>query len=139
MPAIISDSASFFTRLRHSSFISAALAGHGSFSRSKSKVSSTSKSGFLLSNVDGVRHALAVALLEAREDHEGRLDVAGLDRIVELVAIALEVGDVARKEVASAAVDGVEVAVENQTRQMIVERRAAVVLAGTMSATRRAT
>ncbi len=46
LPAVTSDSASFFTRLRHSSFISAAFAGQGSFSRSKLNDSSMSKSGF---------------------------------------------------------------------------------------------
>jgi hypothetical protein len=70
--------------LRHSSFISAAFAGQGSFSRSKLNDSSISKSGFLLQQFDGVGHALAAALLVAAEDHEGGLDVAALDGIVEL-------------------------------------------------------
>jgi hypothetical protein len=73
--------------LRHSSFISAAFAGQGSFSRSKLKDSSMSKSGFLLQQFDGVGHALAAALLVAAENHEGRFHVAGLDGIVEFVAI----------------------------------------------------
>ncbi len=89
-----------------------------------------SKSGFLLSKIDGVGHALAAALLIAAEDHECRLDVAGLDGIVELVAIALELRNIAGVEIAPAAVDGIEIAVEDQAREMIVERRAAIVFMG---------
>ncbi len=84
---------------------------------------------FLAQQVDGIGHALAAALLVAAEDHESRFDIAGLDGIVEFVAIALELGDVAGVEVASGAVDRVEVAVEDQAGKMIVERRAAIVLA----------
>ena len=84
----------------------------------------------LLQQLDRVVHALAAALLKAAEDHECRLHVARLDGVVELVAVLLELRDVARVEIAAAAVDGVEVAVEDQAREMVVERRAPVVLAG---------
>ncbi len=84
----------------------------------------------LVQQLDGIGHALAAALLVAAEDHERRLDVAGLDGIVEFVAVALELGDVAGVEIAAAAVDGVQIAVEDQAGEMIVERRPAVVLVG---------
>ncbi len=84
---------------------------------------------FLREQFDRVIHALAVTLLEAAEDHEGRLHVARLDRVVELVAIFLEFGDVARIKIAAAAVDGVEIAVEDQTGEAVVERGPAVVFA----------
>src|SRR6201999_622888 len=64
----------------------------------------------------------------AAEDHESRLDVAGLDRIVELIAVLFEFSDVAGEEITACAIDGVEIAVEDQARQMIVERRPAVML-----------
>ncbi len=46
------------------------------------------------------------------------------------VAILLELGDVAGEEIAARAVDGVEIAVEDQARKMIIERRPAVMLVG---------
>ena len=84
----------------------------------------------LREQLDRVVHALAAALLEAAEDHEGRLDVARLDGIVELVAVLLELRDVARIEIAAAAVDGIEIAIEDQARETVIERCAPVVLAG---------
>jgi hypothetical protein len=47
----------------------------------------------------------AVALLVAREDHERGLHVAAVDGLVELQAIALELGHVGREQVAVAAVE----------------------------------
>ena len=89
-----------------------------------------SKSGFLFEQLDRIGHALAAALLIAAEDHERGLDIAGLDGIVELVAIALEFCDVAGVEITARAVDGIEIAVEDQAREMIVERRAPIVFMG---------
>ena len=127
---VTSDSASFLTRLRHSSFISAALAGHGSFSRSKLKDLVDVEIRLLLQQFDGVGHALAAALLVAAENDEGGFHVAGLDGVVEFVAVLFEFGDVARVEIAAAAVDGIEVSIQDQAREPVIERRAAIVFAG---------
>ena len=53
---------------------------------------------------DGPADFGAVALLEAGEDREGGIDIAGADRFAELVAVLLQLGDVAGQEVAAAAV-----------------------------------
>ena len=68
-------------------------------------------------------------MLVATEDHERRFHVARFDGVVELVAIFLEFGDVAGVKVAASAVDRIEVAIEDQARQMVIERRAPVMLA----------
>ncbi len=71
--------------------------------------------------------ALAVALLEAGEDRVRRLDIAGADHVVELELVGLELGDVARQEVAALAVEEIQVAVEHLLRHLLVDRGAAVV------------
>ncbi len=81
---------------------------------------------FLLERREREGHALAVALLEAVEDGEGGVELAGRDRVVELVAVLLELGDVAREEIAARAVERLEVAVEHQRGHRVVDRRLAV-------------
>lgn len=78
---------------------------------------------------DGALDRRAVALLEAREDHERGIDVAGADRLAELEAEALELGDVGREEVAAARVERLDVAVEDLRGHLLVEHRLAVVRA----------
>jgi hypothetical protein len=70
-----------------------------------------------------------VAFLEAREDHECGIDVAGADRLAELEAEPLEVGNVALQEVAAARVQRLDVAVEHLRGHLLVEHRLAVVRA----------
>ena len=72
---------------------------------------------------------LAVTLLEAREDPERRACVSLLDRVVELETQRLELGDVARQQVAAVAVEGLEVAFEDLRRHRVVERGLAIMLA----------
>ena len=58
-----------------------------------------------------VADALAISLLEAREDEVGGINLAGVDHVVETHAPGLELGNVAREEVAPLAVEEVEVAI----------------------------
>ena len=127
LPVSSSDSASFFTRLRHNSLTSASLAGHAAFWRSNSKVSLSVQSGSVFRTRDRLLDALAVALLEAGEDRVRRLDIAGADHVVELELVGLEVGDVARQEITSLAVQEIQVAVEHLLRHLLVDGSAAVV------------
>ena len=77
LPASISDSASFFTRLRHSSFISAVLVRPGRlFALELEGLVERSSPAPWSSSADRILHALAIALLEAREDHIRGLDLA---------------------------------------------------------------
>ena len=69
-----------------------------------------------------VGDALAVANLEAVEDREHRLELTADDCVVELVAEALEVGDVAGEEVAARAVELFDEAVQYQRGYGIVDR-----------------
>ena len=82
-----------------------------------------------LQQLQRVRDALAVAHLEAIEDREHRLELPGDDGVVELVAEALELGDVAGEEVAAPAVELLDEAVQHQRGDRIVDRRLAVVRA----------
>ena len=68
-------------------------------------------------------HALAVTLLEAVVDRERRVEPALGDRVVELVAVALEFVDVGLQEVAAVAVERLHVAVEDDRRDRVVDRR----------------
>ena len=119
----ISDNASFLTRLRQSSSSSSARSAHGACSRSNSKPRRTLEVGFGLEHLERIRHALAIALLEAIEDRERGLELAGRDRVVEFVAVLLELRDVAGQEVAAHAVERFEIAIEHQGRHRIVDRR----------------
>ena len=76
-----------------------------------------------------VLYPLAVTFLEPVVDRERRLYATGGDRVVELVAVALELGDVAREEVAARTVEGFEVAVEHQRGHGIVDRGLAIMRA----------
>src|SRR5207302_1766693 len=69
----------------------------------------------------------AVALLEAGEDEVRRLDVAGTDHVVELVAISGEVVDIARQEVAALPIQEIQVALIDLLGHLAVDRGAAVV------------
>jgi hypothetical protein len=94
----ISDTASFLTRLRQISFSSSGVLAHGALARSNSNDSSTLKVGLGLQQLQRVADALAVADLEAVEDREHRLELAGDHCVVELIAEALELGDVAGRK-----------------------------------------
>ena len=85
--------------------------------------------GFLLQHGERVLHPLAAAQLEAVEDREGRLQPSAADRVVQLIAVALELGDVGGEEIAPRPVQRLEVAVEHQRGDGIVDRRLAVVRA----------
>src|SRR5690606_24238718 len=74
-----------------------------------------------LEQLERIAHALSGALPEKVEDLEDRLELAGLHAIVELVAVAAEARDVAREEIHPAAVEGVEVAVEDRGGVVVVE------------------
>ncbi len=78
---------------------------------------------------DRVGHALAIALAKAPEDRERRVERARLDALVEAQPQTLELGDVARQEVAARAVQGFQVQVEDLRGQAIVQRRPGVVRA----------
>ena len=54
--------------------------------------------------------ALAIALLEAREDRERRIDVAAADHVVEAQLVLLELRDVGGEQAGVLAVDALEVA-----------------------------
>ena len=85
--------------------------------------------GLRLQQLQRVRDALAVAKLEAVEDREHGLELAGDDGVVELIAEALEVRDVAREEVAARAVQLLDEAIQHQRGHGIVDRRLAIVRA----------
>ena len=87
------------------------------------------KSGSVFSSCERVVDALAVALLEAVEDREHRLELPGDDGVVQLIAEVLELGDVAGEEVAAPAVELLDEAVQHQRGDRIVDRRLAVVRA----------
>jgi len=76
-----------------------------------------------------VLHPLAATQLKAVEDRKGRLKAPAADRVVQLVAVALEFGDVGGEEIAPRPVKRFEVAVEHQRGNGIVDRRLAVVRA----------
>ncbi len=82
---------------------------------------------FGLEKVERVLHTLAVALLEAREDEERRVDVARADHVVELQAIGLELGDVGGQEVAALAVEEIQEPLKDLLGELVVDRHAAVV------------
>ena len=85
------------------------------------------KSGSRLEQVEGVGHALAIALLEAIEDGEHGLELAGDDRVVELILVALEFGDVACKKVAARPVELFDEPIEHQGRHGVIDRRLPIV------------
>ncbi len=72
-------------------------------------------------------YALAVALLEAREDQVCRVDVAGADHVAEPQAVSAELVNVVGEEVAALPVEEFQIAVVDHIRHLFVERRAAVV------------
>ena len=76
---------------------------------------------------DRVLHALAVALLEARENQIRRVDVAGADHVAELEAVGVELVDVARQEVAALPVEELEVALVDRVGHLVVDGGTAVV------------
>src|SRR2546421_12620432 len=80
-----------------------------------------------LEQLDRMLYALAVALLEAREDQVRRIDVAGADHVTEPQAVGVELLDVAGEEVAALSVKEFQIAVVDHIRHPVVERRAAVV------------
>src|SRR6202020_1577763 len=80
----------------------------------------------LLEQFHGVGHTLAAALLVPAEDDESRFDVAGLDGVIEFVAILFEFRDVAGVEVATAAIDGVQIAIQDETGKPVIEGGAAI-------------
>ena len=77
---------------------------------------------------DRMVDALAVALLEAGEDHVGRIHRAGADHVVELEAVGVELVDVALQEVAALAVEELQVALVDDLGHLVIEGGAAVVL-----------
>src|SRR5690606_22704219 len=79
-----------------------------------------------LEQLEGVGNTLAVALLEAIEYGEHRLEPSFYDRIIELITKAFELSDVAGKEVAARCVELLEVAIEHKRRDRIVDRRLAI-------------
>src|SRR3546814_9961069 len=76
----------------------------------------------LLEQPARVVHALRHALLEQREDRERRVEFAGLDRAAHVVLELREPGDVRRDEEHLAAVERIEVALEDVGRQGAVQR-----------------
>ena len=86
------------------------------------------KSGFGVEQRDRVLQHFAIALAIACKNLEGGRGVRILDRIVELVAQALEFRDVRRKQVAAAAIQRLEVAFEDLRGHGVVERGLPVVL-----------
>ncbi len=76
---------------------------------------------------DRVLDALAIALLEAREDGEGRIDVAAADHVVEAQLVLLEIGDVGGEQAGVLAVDAFEVTRVDDGRELVVELGLAVV------------
>jgi len=76
---------------------------------------------------DCVLDALAGALAEQIEDIEDGLQVAGARTVVELVAQAVEAGDIAGREVHAVYVECVQVPVEDRRRHGVIEPRQRVV------------
>jgi hypothetical protein len=68
-----------------------------------------------------VADALAVALLEAREDAVGGVDVAAADHVVEAQPQRFELGDVRGEEIAALAVHEIEEFVEHLGREAVVD------------------
>ena len=64
---------------------------------------------FLVELRDGELDAFAVALLEAREDRERRIDVAAADHVVEAQFVLLEIRDIGGEQAGVLAVDAFEV------------------------------
>ena len=83
--------------------------------------------GLLLQGLECKGHALAVAGLEAVVDGERGVELAGGNRVVELVAVALEFRDVAREEITPVTVERLDVSVEHQRGNRVVDRRLPVV------------
>ena len=81
---------------------------------------------FLVELRDGELHAFAVALLEAREDRERRVDVAAADHVVEAQFVLFEVRDVRGQQARVLAVDAFEVAGVHSGRKLVVQLRLAV-------------
>ena len=81
------------------------------------------KSGSVSTHLERISHALTIALLESIENGERRLELARRDRVVEFVAVLLELRDVAGQEVAAHAIERFEIAIEHQGRHRIVDRR----------------
>ena len=77
---------------------------------------------------DRMVDALAVALLEAREDQVGRIHLAGADHVVELEPVGAELVDVALQEVALLAVQELQVTLVDDLGHLVIEGGAAVVL-----------
>ena len=71
--------------------------------------------------------ALAIALLEAREDRERRIDVAAADHVVEAQLVLLEFRDVRGEQARVLTVDAFEIARVDDGRKLVVELRLAVV------------
>ena len=82
---------------------------------------------FLVELRDRELDALAIALLEAREDRERRIDVAAADHVVEAQLVLLEIRDVGGEQAGVLAVDALEVARVDRGRKLVVELRLAVV------------
>ena len=76
---------------------------------------------------DGELDALAIALLEAREDGERGIHIAAADHVVEAQFVLLEIGDVGGEQACVLAVDAFEIARVDDSRQSVVELRLAVV------------
>ncbi len=83
--------------------------------------------GLLPEQRERVLHALAVALLQAGEQREGRLELARVDHLVELPAQRLEGRDVCGHEVAVLAIERVQIVLEHLRGEFLVDLAVAVV------------
>ena len=70
-----------------------------------------------VSEGETIDHALLVAV----EDQEGRIEVAALEVVIELEAVALELMDITGEEITARRIEIGEVAVEKHRRQIVVE------------------
>ena len=125
----ISDTASFLTRLRQISFSSSGVLAHARLGAVELERLIDGEVGLGLQQLQRVVDALAVAHLEAVEHREHRFELAGDHCVVQLVAEALELGDVAGEEVAAPTVQLLLEAVQHQRGHRIVDRRLAIVRA----------
>ena len=69
--------------------------------------------GFVGQQVQGILDALAVALLVARENQKGRFDFAGVDDVVEALAIGCQFRNIGGGEVTALAIERIEKTVEH--------------------------
>ena len=74
-----------------------------------------------------VMHAFAIAFLELGENQERRLELPGVDHVVEAGAPLLHGGDIGGQEVTALAVEGIEVALEDLDREFLVDPPPAIV------------